>query len=143
VNAVGWGPTAGTSAVLADTGPLYAAADPSDQYHQPAQEELRRIERQRLHVVVCYPTILETHSLIVRRLGPAVAAAWSQQVLSGTGRLNPLPDDYEQAYHLAATYTDQPITLFDAVLAFLSRRLQLPVCTYDHHFDVMRVSVWR
>jgi hypothetical protein len=67
----------------------------------------------------------------------------SQQVLSGTGRLNPLPDDYEQAYHLAATYTDQPITLFDAVLAVLSRRLQLPVWTYGHHFDVMHVSVWR
>ena len=89
------------------------------------------------------PYILETYSLIVRRLGPAVASAWFQQVLSGTGRINPLPGDYEQAHHLVAAYADQPITLFDAVLAVLSHRLHLPVWTYDYHFDLLRVSVWR
>ena len=52
--------------MLADTGPLYAAADPSDQYHRRSQDELRRIEQQQMVVVVCYPTILETYSLIVR-----------------------------------------------------------------------------
>lgn len=143
MNAIRRGPTAVKSAVLADTGPLYAAADPSDQYHHRAQEELRRIEQQRMAVIVGYPTVLETYSLIVRRLGPALATAWSQQVLSGTSRINPLPEDYEEAHRQAAAYVDQAITLFDAVLAVLSRRLQLPVWTYDYHFDLMRASVWR
>jgi predicted nucleic acid-binding protein len=33
--------------------------------------------------------------------------------------------------------------MFDAVTAVLARRLELPVWTYDHHFDVMRIAVWR
>ena len=40
-------------------------------------------------------------------------------------------------------YPDQPITLFDALLAVMSERFDLPVWTFDHHFDVMRVAVWR
>jgi hypothetical protein len=31
--------------VLADTGPLYAAVDPDDQYHGRAQRELKRLSR--------------------------------------------------------------------------------------------------
>jgi predicted nucleic acid-binding protein len=32
-------------AVLADTGPLYAAADPDDAHHEQARRELRRLAR--------------------------------------------------------------------------------------------------
>jgi len=32
-------------AVLADTGPLYAAADPDEEYHARAQRELKRLAR--------------------------------------------------------------------------------------------------
>ncbi len=35
------------------------------------------------------------------------------------------------------------ITLVDATVAALALRLGLEVWTYDHHFDVMRVPVWR
>jgi predicted nucleic acid-binding protein len=35
------------------------------------------------------------------------------------------------------------ITLFDALAATLADRLGLEVWTHDHHFDVMRVAVWR
>jgi hypothetical protein len=60
------------SAVLADSGPLYAAVDPDDAYHPQAQREL-----------------------------------------------------------------------FNATLAVLAARLGVAVWTYDHHFDIMRVEVWR
>jgi len=39
--------------------------------------------------------------------------------------------------------TDQPITLFDATVAAMATRLNFDVWTYDHHFDVMRIGVWR
>lgn len=42
-----------------------------------------------------------------------------------------------------ARFPDQRITLCDAVTAVLSKRLILPVWTYDYHFDVMQVPVWR
>ena len=57
--------------------------------------------------------------------------------------VNPEADDYLAAAALLSRYPDQRITLADAVVATLSRRLGLPVWTYDHHFDVMGSSVWR
>jgi hypothetical protein len=33
--------------------------------------------------------------------------------------------------------------MFDAVTAGTSRRLGLPGWTYDHHFDVVGVEMWR
>jgi len=56
------------TAVLADTGPLYALIDPDDQFHERAQQDSLRLERERLSVMVAYPTLLETYNLIPRRL---------------------------------------------------------------------------
>jgi predicted nucleic acid-binding protein len=41
------------------------------------------------------------------------------------------------------TLSDQNLTLVDATLAALASRLKIEVWTYDHHFDLMRVPVWR
>ena len=43
-----------TRAVLADTGPLYAAADPDDQYHELAQGQLQALADDELSVVLAY-----------------------------------------------------------------------------------------
>jgi predicted nucleic acid-binding protein len=57
--------------------------------------------------------------------------------------VNPSAQDYEAAADLISGYPDQRLSLFDAVTAVLSEQLGLPVWTYDHHFDVMQVEVWR
>jgi predicted nucleic acid-binding protein len=130
-------------AVLVDTGPLYAAVDPSDQHHQRAQTELARAGKEAYTVLVAYPLLLESYTLVRRRLGTAVAWRFLEEILATGQPLNPEPPDYRGAVARVRTFHDQPITLFDAVLAELSERLGLPVWTYDHHFDVMRVTVWR
>lgn len=56
---------------------------------------------------------------------------------------NPDSDDYRNAIARIARYGDQAITLAEALLAEMSLRLGVPVWTFDHHFDVMRVPVWR
>jgi len=56
-------------AVLADTGPLYAATDPDDAYHQRARRELKRIARDKREVIVAYPTLAEAYTLVLYRLG--------------------------------------------------------------------------
>jgi len=48
-------------AVLADTGPLYAAVDTDDAYHKRAQQELQRLARDRYEILVTYPTLLEAY----------------------------------------------------------------------------------
>ena len=130
-------------AVLADTGPLYAAADPDDEHHARAQRELNRLAREKREVVLAYPTLLEAYTLVLYRLGNQAASAWLQDMLRGAALLNPTPEDYRQGASRLADFVGQPITLFDATLAVLATRLQLEVWTYDHHFDVMQAPVWR
>ncbi|MDA2937242.1 hypothetical protein MYX75_03135 [Acidobacteria bacterium AH-259-A15] len=63
--------------------------------------------------------------------------------MRGSALLSPSKDDYTAAIHTVKAYKDQPITLFDAVTAKLSSELGWPVWTYDYHFDLMQISVWR
>jgi len=128
-------------AVLADTGPLYAAVDPRDEFHKRAAQELGKLEGEKRRVLVVYPILLETHNLVLRRLGRNTAKHWLTD-MAATVLINPTPEDYRQAVARMEAL-DQPITLYDATVAVLATRLRLPVWTYDHHFDVMRVPVWR
>ena len=129
-------------AVLADAGPLYAAVDPSDLHHQRALRELQRLSNGHCNVIVSFSTLLEVHSLILRRIRPSIAMRWLEEMSAAT-LINPTPEDYRQASARLADFTDQSITLFDATLAILALRNGLTIWTYDHHFEVMRVPVWR
>ena len=130
-------------AVLADTGPLYAAAIVSDQYHARAQEELARISRAALPVFALYPTVTEAYSLVLRRVTPATAHAWVNDLLERVNLLNPTAEDYHEAVQLVQRYKDQTPSLFDALLAVISGQLEVAVWTFDRDFDTMRVPVWR
>jgi predicted nucleic acid-binding protein len=81
-------------AVLADTGPLYAAADPDDALHRRAQRELKRLGDERRSVAVPYPTLLETYTLVPYRLGRRAASNWLEDILAGVALVNPEPEDY-------------------------------------------------
>lgn len=129
-------------AVLVDTGPLYAALDRADQYHVRAREELTRLARARLTVVVADPILLECHNLVVRRHGPEIALRWLEEVILGP-RAHPTADDFVQAMERLRRFSDQRLTITDALLAVLAEQVGFPVWTFDHHFDLMRVPVWR
>jgi predicted nucleic acid-binding protein len=130
-------------AVLADTGPLYALSDPSDQYHDRAHAEMDAIERRNLAVAVSYATLCEAYTLVLRRLGVLYAHQWLTEILDGAVLLNPEAADYSFAADQLMRFPDHPITLVDAVTAALSRRLEIPVWTFDRHFATMRARVWR
>jgi predicted nucleic acid-binding protein len=129
-------------AVLADSGPLYAVADEGDQHHQQALRQWQELDRVGVSVLVPYPILLEAHRLVLYRLGTKAALAWLVEALDAP-LMNTTPEDYTQALAIMRSLADQPISLVDATVAALSRRLRLDVWTYDHHFDVMRVGVWR
>ena len=129
--------------VLADTGPLYAALDPRDDRFDQAREEVSRLNSERLSVAVSFPILCESYSLVLYRLGTTRAQAWLGAVRGRASLVNLSPQDYEAAADLISGYPDQRLSFFDAVTAVLSERLGLPVWTYDHHFDLMQVEVWR
>jgi predicted nucleic acid-binding protein len=58
-----------TRAVLADSGPLYAAVDEGDEHHFEAHRALETLARDRRNVVISYPILLEGYSLVLYRLG--------------------------------------------------------------------------
>ena len=64
-------------------------------------------------------------------------------MLDGALLLNPEAADYSFAAAQLARFPDHPIPLVDAVTAALSRRLEIPVWTFDRHFATMRTRVWR
>lgn len=130
-------------AILADTGPIYAAAIASDQYHARAQEEMGRISRAALPVFALYPTVTEAYSLVLRRVTPATAHAWVNDLLARVSLLNPTAEDYHAAVRLVQRYEDQELSLFDALVAVVSGQLEVAVWTFDRDFDTMRVPVWR
>jgi predicted nucleic acid-binding protein len=129
--------------VLADTGPLYAAADPHDMYHSRARRELKTLERDKWEVLLAYPTLAEAYTLVLHRLGKKTASHWLEEILSGVSLVNPIPPDYHEALRRLQSFADQPITLFDATVAVLGLRLGVGIWTYDHHFELMGSAVWR
>ena len=104
---------------------------------------MQRLVDERTSVVVLFPVLWECYSLIVRRHTLASAHAWMSEVRSNGYLVAPNADDYFAATQWPPRYADQPITLFDSILAVMSIRFDLPVWTFDHHFDVIRIRVWR
>lgn len=128
--------------VLADAGPLYAAADEGDAHHPRALRDLQKLARERREVVVAHPTLLEAYSLVLHRMGRNAASKWLHYI-SNVALVNPTPEDYRLALARVQALSDQSITLFDATVAAVATRLNFEVWTYDHHFDVMQIRVWR
>ena len=92
--------------VLADTGPLYAALDPSDQYHQRAQKELGRLIHEKCEVVIAYPILFESYSLVLYRLGTQTASSWLSEMMDGATFVNPTPEDYRAAADKLRAFAD-------------------------------------
>lgn len=129
--------------VLVDSGPLYAIAIGSDQFHDQAMDELARLVAASTPLLVPYPILFEAYGLILKRTRLPVARLWLSQLVDVVEYLNLAEADYDDAALLVQRYPDQPFTLFDTVPGVMSKRLSLPICTYDHHVDVMGVPVWR
>jgi len=107
-----------------------------------ALRQLQKLAKDRREVVIAYPTLLEAYGLLLFRMGTAAALKWLAY-MTDAALVNPTPEDYRQAFTRVRALPDQRVTLVDATIGALAMRLGLEVWTYDHHFDVMRVPVWR
>lgn len=63
-------------AVLADSGPLFAAVEMEDEYHLQARRQLDIFEQERRAVLLPHSILLEADSLVLYRLGVTAAQKW-------------------------------------------------------------------
>jgi predicted nucleic acid-binding protein len=129
-------------AVLIDTVVLYALVDPDDQHHLAASKQARQLDDDGLSAVVPYPILLETHALVLRWLGTSACQRWLAEVRESVAFVNAAARHYDAAAALNGRYRDQAISLYDLTLAVLAEELDLPVWSYDRHFDVLGVPTW-
>lgn len=123
--------------VLADTGPLVAYLDRSDQYHDWAKACFTRFT-QPLHT--CEAVIAETLFLLSRGgLSPEPLLK-----LVTRGVLQPvfsLKDEIEQITALIMRYRDVPMSLADACLVRMAERTDSAIVfTLDSDFSIYRKS---
>ena len=100
---------------------------------------LRAVSRLISTPALLFDTVCESCA----RTGRRERESGSTKVLDGFMLLNPEAGDYVSGCTRMARFPDQPLTLFDAVAATMSTRLEIPVWTYDRHFDLMGVRRWR
>jgi len=80
---------------------------------------------------------------VLRKLGIVESHSLLRYIARTAILVNPIAEDYGRATARVLRYPDQDISLADAVIAEIGTRLEVPVWTYDHHFDVMEAQVWR
>ncbi len=125
-----------SAVVVADTGPLYAAADESDPDHEASVAELARSD---LRFVIPGPVATETAQMIARRLGSAAEARF-HRALATQEVEPPTPEDFIRIAELVERYADFPLGGVDASVVALAERLDTPlVLTLDRrHFAAVR-----
>ena len=122
-----------TRGVLWDSSAILALVDAHDADHGRAVEVARQIAAERRPSFVTNYIEAETHALLLRKLGRAVARQWLL-----TGQLPVvavLPTEEQQAKDILARHVDKDWTLCDAIsFAVLDARRVSRAFTFDRHF---------
>lgn len=124
--------------ILADTGPLVAAADSGDPAHAAVEAFLATC---REPILVPSLVIAEACYFIGRRLGPSVEARFVRQLGSGQVSLeHPEAEDLVRAAELIEQYAGFPLGLVDASIVAAAERLNVTtLLTLDRrHFGAIQ-----
>jgi predicted nucleic acid-binding protein len=119
--------------VLWDSSAILALLDADDADHGRAVVAADRIVAERRPSFVTNYIEAETHALLLRKLGRAIARQWL--LTGGLPVLRVLPQEEERAKTILATYADKDWSLCDAIsFAVLESRGARMAFTFDHHF---------
>jgi predicted nucleic acid-binding protein len=107
--------------VYLDTGPLYALADKRDQNHSKALELFTQLAATGAQLICPTSTLLEFHNLMVYK-GIREAHTVAATTYRSYAYKRPDDEDIRTALEIIAKYSDQGVTLTDAVLASMAKR---------------------
>ena len=125
-------------ALILDTGPVLAAADPNDQDHEDCR---RLIEEAPEELVIPSPVLPELDYWFRKGMGQQAVLGLLDDIARGAFRVEDLGrSDYTRVAELLETYDDLQVGFVDAaVLAIVERLGERKLATLDRrHFGVMR-----
>lgn len=130
--------------IVADTGPLVAAANLDDVAHQLAAALVTEIGQD---LIVLDPVIAEVDYLMRARIGSDTARKFLRSLTAGEHRVAPVsPGVFRRAVELDAQYADLELGIVDAAVMAYAERNELPVLTFDfRHFRASKPAsgYWR
>jgi predicted nucleic acid-binding protein len=123
-----------TGSVLWDSSAILALLDADDADHATAVHVARRIAAEKRPCFITNYIEVETHALLVRKLGRAIAREWL--LAGGMGVVIASQDEERSARAIIALYADRDWTLCDAIsLALLDARRVRRAFTFGRHFQ--------
>ena len=112
---------------------MLALLDADDADHARAVGAARQIASEKRPSFITNYIEVETHALLLRKLGRSLAREWL--LTGGLAVVRALPADEQRAKELLARHTDKDWTLCDAIsFAVLEARHVRSAFTFDHHF---------
>jgi predicted nucleic acid-binding protein len=115
--------------VLADTGPIVAAANRRDRAHDLAAALVTQLGRE---LVILDPVIVEVDQLLRARVNIDAGAAFLSAVSNGEHRVEFMTQGLvRRAAEIDATHRDLDLGFVDAALMAYAERHDLPILTFD------------
>ncbi|MBI4730067.1 MAG: PIN domain-containing protein [Acidobacteria bacterium] len=128
--------------VVADTGPIVAAANAADEAHELAAALVTELGRD---LIVPDPVIVEAEHLLRSRVGSQSARLFLSALVAGEHQVGFLtPGLLRRSAEIAERYAD--LDLADASVMAYAERHRLPILTFDfQHFRATRPTrgYWR
>jgi uncharacterized protein len=122
-----------TRSVLWDSSAILALLDADDADHARAVAAARDIASERRPSFITNYIEVETHALLLRKLGRSIAREWL--LTGGLPVIPAIAAEEQRAKEILARHTDRDWTLCDAIsFALLEGRHVTRVFTFDHHF---------
>ena len=119
--------------VLWDSSAILALLDADDADHKRAVAIARQIASQRLPSLITNYIEVETHALLLRKLGRALAREWL--LTGGLPVIRALVEEEDRAREMIARHSDKDWSLCDAIsFAVLDARRIRRAFTFDRHF---------
>jgi hypothetical protein len=120
-------------AVLWDSSAILALVDASDADHARAAAIARELASERRPCFVTNYVEVETHALLLRKLGRAIALKWL--LSAGLPVVRASPAEEEKARELLARFSDKDWSLCDAIsFALMEVRGVRAAFSFDRHF---------
>jgi uncharacterized protein len=120
-------------AVLWDSSAILAFIDADDADHEKAVTVAREIARERRPSFITNYGEVETHALLLRRLGRATAREWLAR--GGLTIVRASPQEEEHARAIIEQHDDKDYSLCDAIsFAIIEARGVYAAFSFDRHF---------